>query len=884
MANPLTGDFDAVVQIAVRQLNGLLATLHQNGVASDTTLKLLHSVSLRIGDPPPPSHDLSGFADWVLEVQAAGAAKPAAQLQAQLVAGAPPGAAARLLASFTVFDPATVPQLEVIPVKGRAELQISSVRLHVESGATSEIAVLADVRVRYRSDPGMTPLPEFIHGSVRAVFKVHRQTLLGKTRLVIQPSPVDQQIEFTAAAGSGLGTTENAAVATQIRKALREGLLLLPVDLPAGFAFSEFKALTTEFDAFLALPLQLSDRVVAPGAIHGITQSVVGSHGFAFAVSEEHVVRMIDVDSIKAKLEERTFTLSINLLLGSVSATYGLRFSSGPTITLEPGAIIVSGRVEAETDTFAAPNGFVSFKQKLRLRLNATTQTVSLLTLGEPDVDKSWFIPRSLAVNQVNQSFAEALELNGPVVSGVFHDARNTLVSALRNFDGTATASYAKLDILADGVVIAGDLASGPRIGPVVLVEDVDEGAAFSAFESWIPGGHLERMTWSWVEYPADSVTPWSGVVKSVSELHRFILPKPAGITESSSLCLRIEGARLRPDGSEEAVSGGTFCMLPIPPVKLNLPPWWEPLTVPVWAGDVAADAVLAEAVAAHVSVQTEQPPDAAERTVVLYFPDWDSSTPLELLHRALDDVGNRGRVPAAALVVVPPGALNVTRREFETRLGLHASPGSRTVHVAEDAEGGWSRTFGASAKPALFVIDGRRECVWKAVGRVDPAAAAAAIRAHMAPTPGPRFRPLPGKLAVGQRAPDVRFRDDQGNEQALHRLRGRRVVFTFWQAWSAPSLHELRRLGQLAGRADALRTVVAFHGGPPRKGFDDLRKQHGLAFSIVQDDEHRVARAFGVRCWPTTIEIDADGLIDRIQLGADRHAARGDAGPKAYG
>jgi peroxiredoxin len=232
--------------------------------------------------------------------------------------------------------------------------------------------------------------------------------------------------------------------------------------------------------------------------------------------------------------------------------------------------------------------------------------------------------------------------------------------------------------------------------------------------------------------------------------------------------------------------------------------------------------------------------------------------------------VRERGLVPAAALVVVPPGALNVSRREFEARLGLQLSRGSRVLHVAEDAEGGWTRTFGAAAKPSLFVIDGRRECAWKAVGRVDPAEASAAIRARMAPTPGPRFRALSGGTAIGQRAPDVRFRDDRGDEHALHRLRGQRVVFNFWQSWSAPSLAELRRLA----KRGASGTVVAFHGGPPRKGFDDLRKELGLSFLIVQDDEHRVARAFGVRCWPTTIEIDASGIIDRIQLGTERHGS----------
>ena len=52
MANSLTGDYEAVVQIAIRQINGLLATLHQNA-NDDAPLKLLHSTSVRIGVPSP---------------------------------------------------------------------------------------------------------------------------------------------------------------------------------------------------------------------------------------------------------------------------------------------------------------------------------------------------------------------------------------------------------------------------------------------------------------------------------------------------------------------------------------------------------------------------------------------------------------------------------------------------------------------------------------------------------------------------------------------------------------------------------------------------------------------------------------------------------------
>jgi peroxiredoxin len=121
-----------------------------------------------------------------------------------------------------------------------------------------------------------------------------------------------------------------------------------------------------------------------------------------------------------------------------------------------------------------------------------------------------------------------------------------------------------------------------------------------------------------------------------------------------------------------------------------------------------------------------------------------------------------------------------------------------------------------------------------------------------------------------------VYFRDDRGDEGALHRLRGHSVLLTFWQSWSAPCLAELRRLQALQdaeGRAAPF--IVAFHGGAARRNFDDIRKEHGLSYPIVQDAEHGVARRFGVRCWPTTIAIAPDGLIERIQLGIEPDPGR---------
>jgi peroxiredoxin len=58
------------------------------------------------------------------------------------------------------------------------------------------------------------------------------------------------------------------------------------------------------------------------------------------------------------------------------------------------------------------------------------------------------------------------------------------------------------------------------------------------------------------------------------------------------------------------------------------------------------------------------------------------------------------------------------------------------------------------------------------------------------------------------------------------------------------------------------------------------LRKELGLTFPLVHDAQHRVARRYGVRCWPTTITVGSDGCVEHIQLGS----ARQYQGPKDAG
>src|SRR5271163_716473 len=100
MSNPLTGDYEANLQIAIRQLNGLLGTLHQNGATPNAALQLIHSTTFHLADQPLPGGTTGVFEDWVTKYQRAAPGHGLRDIRAQLTTAAPPGAARMLTEAF----------------------------------------------------------------------------------------------------------------------------------------------------------------------------------------------------------------------------------------------------------------------------------------------------------------------------------------------------------------------------------------------------------------------------------------------------------------------------------------------------------------------------------------------------------------------------------------------------------------------------------------------------------------------------------------------------------------------------------------------------------------------------------------------------------------
>jgi peroxiredoxin len=889
MPNNLTGDYDAVVQVSIQQINGLLATLHQNGAAKDVSPSFLHSMEkLSIGDPPLIfAESLVELNKWfggtLQDLRVAGAPDVT---PLELADKAPPGAA--MMIRGYVEDLATARHEVIAPdaVRGVAQLQLSAPTISLAPGS-SEASVELWVRAHYSPDPGSQAMPKPIHGEITIGYDVTSQLVNGKRMLDVRVSPQDSRIQFKPAPGSGLTAAQDATLTAQIRRTLREKFEPTAVGVDNAFPFTEFVGVGMQPNSTNALALALpfhASGTGSPGAIASVTNPFIGLSEFAIALAREFIENA-QLKPFTDSLKGSAVTFKVSLLT-VLEAEYTLTVAIDP-LKWNAGSLEFSGVVKLETDS-ALPNGTITFRQAVTVELDAPSQSFGLKPLNDPWVDESWWIPHAKAVSSVKSARDAALPLAQAALNQSLAATRAQFTSALKSFDGSASLDYTGIEITPDGIIVRGAIKTKGRSVPVVTVGQSD--GAFSALHSWIPGGRIHRHIWSWVEdkvFTTSSgqafVIPWAGKVQTATQEHEFLLPVPAVLQGrphwSSGICLRIEGEQTSADGQYSELAAGEYCSLRAHEPIIVVSPLEEAIYGIHWIPDPAPDDTLEDFIAAHVDVQGQEVSarDLTSNTLV-YFTGREPRRPLEMLHRALRAV-RRETYVLSVVLVLPVGFFRNSRRDAEELLGVAGEGLPVKLTLTEDYEGSWARLFGAGEGPAIFLMNALRHFVWRQEGRVRPEEIAAALDRHLISAPLPAARPVRLAIEPGDRAPDLLFETDEGQELAMRRLRGVPVLLCFWQSWSAPCIRELRRLQAEQhgdGRRDRGPVVVAVNGGEGREVSVDVRRRHQLTFTLAHDRGRRIARQYGISCWPTIVSVDADGIVDGVRLGAS-HVHRGE-------
>ena len=117
--------------------------------------------------------------------------------------------------------------------------------------------------------------------------------------------------------------------------------------------------------------------------------------------------------------------------------------------------------------------------------------------------------------------------------------------------------------------------------------------------------------------------------------------------------------------------------------------------------------------------------------------------------------------------------------------------------------------------------------------------------------------------------APQLVGFDAAGKPLLLGALRGQAVVINFWASWCEPCREEMPSLAQLARAHSGKLRVLAVNYKESPAAVAQFAATNGLDLATLRDPDGALARAWGIRVFPSTVLIGADGQVRSVVLGA---------------
>ena len=566
-------------------------------------------------------------------------------------------------------------------------------------------------------------------------------------------------------------------------------------------------------------------------------------------------------------------------------------------------ALTIKGH--AHTGTSWMPDFDFTVRQLLGLGPNGATAD---LIVGDSSLDtSSWVVnlfkgPALDAIRKVRDgAFAES---GANATVGEMLNANSTLGglldSLLQPISRKATGhyhpaqfklAYTSIDILTSGIVLHGTLAVTQWPAPYVEFERIPAvtsgglssatdifsgGPDYSALKTWIPGGIVQRYEWSTQGQPQPFLIEGNTFVyrslptlviseAAATSATDAVSPFPATVATDgtlpgySQLCLTVRGTRLSASGPVVAQPvAASVCGFNRFPIVEGLEAFSDG-SAPLVALAHAGPQGLVE-VGGHTTAAT----GSGAPNLIVHFADDKSAENLQALTQGLTE---SGRTDAATAILALLSADQLAKSRYVSG-----------VVYSDDESGSWERALGVkpSRRPATFILDPKRKVVWQHEGEPDSQALAAALRKVLVAAKPVRVNMLASSARIGQSPPNFLFEYAPGNNLALRKLVGRPAVLVFWKSSSMQSIQRIRDL-QRAPAGEAAPVILAINDGESPEMARRVAKENRLTANIVTDPSREIARAYGVTAWPTTVFIDAMGLVTGVQYGLHDEAIVGE-------
>ena len=117
--------------------------------------------------------------------------------------------------------------------------------------------------------------------------------------------------------------------------------------------------------------------------------------------------------------------------------------------------------------------------------------------------------------------------------------------------------------------------------------------------------------------------------------------------------------------------------------------------------------------------------------------------------------------------------------------------------------------------------------------------------------------------------APDFSYRDAAGNQVSLRDdLIGQVVLLNFWATWCPPCVYEMPFLEEAHRQLPDNAIILAVNAGENADTVSAFVAEHGLTLPVVLDQGGAISAMYRAYQLPTSIIIDADGIIREYKIG----------------